>query len=55
MIKVNHYQKAAPEHIHEKKQAVASKMKHSWEDFGKTGKAVGKSVKRHVKKSGLPF
>lgn len=26
MIKVNHYQKAAPEYIHEKKQETAKKM-----------------------------
>ena len=27
MIKVNHYNKAAPEYIHEKKDKVAKKMK----------------------------
>ena len=55
MIKVNHYQKAAPEHIHEKKVETAKKMKGDWNEFGKTGKAIGKSVKRHIKKEGLSF
>ena len=54
-IKVSHYQKAAPEYIHEKKHDTAKKMKGDWNEFGKTGKAIGKSVKRHGKKEGLAF
>jgi|HubBroStandDraft_5_1064220.scaffolds.fasta_scaffold172275_4 hypothetical protein len=41
--------------VAEKKHEIAKKMKHSWEEWGKTGKAVGKSVSRHVKKERLPF
>lgn len=32
MIKVNHYQKAAPEHIHDKKHSVAKKMRYDVKD-----------------------
>ena len=48
MIKVNHYQKAAPEYIHEKKQHTAKKM-------DRKIPAINKSIMRHAKKEGYAF
>lgn len=59
MIKVNHYQKAAPEKINEKKQNVAKKMKPIGEEmhhtFKKLGKAVSKLGSTHKKYGDKPF
>lgn len=46
MIKVNHYQKAAPEHIQEKKAKLAKKMKPVGEDIHSTFKKFGKAVSK---------
>ena len=59
MIKVNHYQKASPEYIHEKKETVAKKMKPIGEDmhhtFKKLSKAVSKLGSTHKKYGDEPF
>lgn len=59
MIKVNHFQKAAPEYIHEKKHSIAKKMKPVGEDmhstFKKFGKVVSKLGSTHKKYGDKPF